>query len=218
MPDLRHPLLIAGLALALPSTALALPWDVDMVDSPAARGYACWEEGKDEQGNHYCKRGMQPLPEGVVAQQHILSPSALKTPELPKDDQSAWTALQNPLESSPQVLAKGERMFQIYCTPCHGVPDSDGKIEHLGTVAQPGRMPGVVALTGDDGVLKARTDGQVYRAIRVGNAIMPAYNWAMTDDEMWSIVTYSRTLDQGAYVPPKPPEPEPADDEEEAEE
>lgn len=213
MRDLRTltTLLLAGGALSLPSTALALPWDVDMVDSPARRGYSCWEQGKDEDGNFYCKRGMQPLPEGVVAQEHILSPSALKTPEIPKDDMAAWRALSNPLGSGPEVLKKGERMFGIYCTPCHGVPNADGKIEHLGTVAQPNRMPGVVALTGDDGVLKARNDGQVYRAIRVGNAIMPSYGWAMTDDEMWSIVSYARTLDQGAYVPPPPP---PADDEE----
>lgn len=200
-------------ATALPSTALALPWDVDMVDSPAKRGYACWEHGEDEDGNRVCLRGMQPLPEGVVSQQNILSPSALKTPEIPKEDMDAWTALTNPLSTSPEVLARGEQMFKVYCTPCHGHPDEQGRIEYLGTVAQPGRMAGVIALTGDGGVLKARTDGQVYRAIRMGNAIMPSYSWAMTDDEMWSIVTYARTLDNGAYIPPPPPK---TDDDEEA--
>jgi len=202
--------LAAGLLAPLP--AFALPWDVDMVDSPARRGYSCWEYTTDDDGNRICKRGMQPLPEGVVSQANILSPSALKTPEIDKNDMAAWTALANPMPSSPEVLARGERMFEVYCTPCHGVPDADGKIEHLGTVAQPGRMAGVIGLTGEQGVLQARTDGQVYRAIRMGNAIMPSYNWAMTDDEMWSIVTYSRTLDNGAYVPPPPP----ASDEEEA--
>jgi mono/diheme cytochrome c family protein len=150
---------------------------------------------------------MQPLPEGVVSQPNILSPSALKTPEYDKMDMEAWTSLQNPLSSTPEVLARGERMFQVYCTPCHGIPDAQGKIEHLGTVAQPGRFPGVVGLTGEAGILKARNDGSVYRTIRVGNALMPSYSWAMTDDEMWSIVNYVRTLDNGAYQPPPPPTP-----------
>ena len=191
--------------LAAPTAAFALPWDVDMVDSPARRGYSCWEYTTDEEGNRVCKRGMQPLPEGVVSQPNLLSPSAQKTPEIDKMDMDAWSALENPMAATPEVLARGERMFRVYCTPCHGIPDAQGRIENLGTVAQPGRMPGVVGLTGSNGILQSRTDGLVYRTIRVGNAIMPSYGWAMTDDEMWSIVTYTRTLDNGAYKPPPPP-------------
>jgi mono/diheme cytochrome c family protein len=187
-----------------PVAALALPWDVDMVDSPARRAYSCWEYTKDDEGNRVCVRGMQPLPEGVVAQSNILSPSAMMTPEIDKANAAAWSELINPIRRSPETLAKGERMFNIYCTPCHGTPNADGKIEHLGTVAQPGRMAGVIGLTGDSGILQSRNDGQVYRAIRVGNAIMPSYGWAMTDEEMWSVVHYTRTLDNGAYRPPTP--------------
>ena len=198
--------------LALSTVAIAFPWDIDMADSQAVRGYECWEYGVDEEGNRICLRAMQPLPEGVVSQDHPFSSTAFKTRAPDKMDVQAWMALENPLEPTPAVLAKGETMFKTYCTPCHGTPDDNGVIEQLGTVAQPGRMAGVVGLTGDAGVLKARTDGQVYRVIRVGNAIMPAYNWAMNDDEMWSIVHYARTLDQGQYIPP---EPEPADDGEE---
>lgn len=191
--------------LLVSTAAIALPWDIDMADSQAVRGYECWEYGVNEDGERTCLRGMQPLPDGVVSQQHPLSPTAQKTAVLDKMDMAAWVALENPLEPTPKVLKTGETMFKTYCTPCHGMPDADGKIENLGTVAQPGRMPGVVALVGEGGVLPARTDGQVYRAVRMGNAIMPAYNWAMSDDEMWSIVAYSRTLDNAAYVPPEPP-------------
>jgi len=203
------------------TAAVALPWDVDMVDSQAVRGYECWQyevrevpDGDGTKKERVCVRGMQPLPEGVISQAHPHSPTAYKTIAYDKMDMDAWKALENPLDLQEpavkaQVLSQGETMFKTYCTPCHGMPDENGVIENLGTVAQPGRFAGVVMLSGDGGVLKARTDGQVYRAIRMGNAIMPAYNWAMSDDEMWSIVAYSRTLEDSTYIPP---EPEPAED------
>ena len=202
---------LAALGLLSSTSAMALPWDIDMVDSQAVRGYECWEYVVNEDGERVCVRAMQPLPDGVVSQEHPFSPTPFKTLAPAKNDIAAWTALQNPLQPTPQVLATGEKMFRTYCAPCHGVPDDNGVIANLGTVAQPGRMAGVVALSGEGGVLAARTDGQVYRAIRMGNAIMPAYNWAMSDDEMWSIVHYSRTLENGVYIPP---EPEPSDTDE----
>jgi len=195
--------------LAVSTVAVAFPWDIDMADSQAVRGYECWEYTVNEEGERVCIRAMQPLPEGVVSQEHPFSPTPFKTVAPDKMDIQAWTAMDNPLEPTPEVLATGETMFRTYCAPCHGVPDDKGVVANLGTVAQPGRMAGVVALAGDGGVLASRTDGQVYRAIRMGNAIMPAYNWAMSDDEMWAIVHYSRTLENGQYIPP---EPEPADD------
>lgn len=195
--------LVGGMLVS--GAAIALPWDIDMADSQAVRGYECWEYGVSEDGKRICLRGMQPLPEGVVSQAHPLSPTSAKTAAIDKMDIPAWTALTNPLEPTPQVLKSGETMFITYCSPCHGMPNADGQIENLGTVAQPGRMPGVVALVGEGGVLPARTDGQVYRVIRMGNAIMPAYNWAMSDDEMWSVVHYARTLENAAYKPPEPP-------------
>lgn len=201
---------VAG-GVLVSTAALALPWDVDMVDSQFVRGYECWEYEITEDGERQCVRGMQPLPQGVVSQPNMFSPAAAQTMGHDKMDIAAWTAMENPLDaSSPEVQAKGEKMFRIYCTPCHGAPNADGVIENLGTVAQPGRMAGVVMLSGEGGVLQSRTDGQVYRAIRMGNAIMPPYNWAMNDDEMWSVVAYARTLDNGAYKPP----PAPSEDEE----
>jgi mono/diheme cytochrome c family protein len=198
---------VTAACLLASTSALALPWDIDMVDSQAVRGYECWEYTTTEDGVRTCIRAMQPLPDGVISQDHPFSPSPHKTRAPAKNDISAWVQMENPLQPTPQVLATGETMFRTYCAPCHGVPDSEGVIENLGTVAQPGRMAGVVALAGQGGVLSTRTDGQVYRVIRVGNAIMPAYNWAMSDDEMWSVVHYSRTLDNGVYVPPKPVDP-----------
>jgi len=182
--------------------AVAAPWDIDMVDSDAVRGYECWEYQTDEAGKKTCVRTMATLPDGVVAQKNILTPNHITTPDYPKGD-ARWDAINSPLDSNDQTLATGERMYDVYCTPCHGKVQ-DGTIPELGPVGQAGRIAGVVPLTGAGGVLQSRTDGRVYSTIRKGSAIMPAYNWAMTDQEMWSIVHYVRTLDNAQYIPPMP--------------
>ena len=165
-------------ALAASTVAFGLPWDVDMADSQAKDGYTF---------------EMQGLPDGVVAQPSIYTPR----PQVANYERGTpeGNALMNPY---PKNLDGGERMYNIYCSPCHG----DGV--NLGTVAQPGRYPGVVALAGDNGILKARNDGWVYLTIRNGGAIMPNYGWAMSDTEMWSIVDYVRTMPKSQFVPPKP--------------
>ena len=107
-------------------------------------------------------------------------------------------ALVSPYPSDDAQLALGEQMFGIYCTPCHGV---DGV--HLGPVAAPGRLPGVVPLAGPAGVAHLRTDGWIYLTIRNGGAVMPTYGWAMSDKEMWSVVAYVRTLENAAAPAPQ---------------
>ena len=169
-------------AVGFTTAAIGLPWDVDMADGQSKKGYS---------------HVMAPLPEGVVAQPNVLTPTwyvpnaSRYTPE--------GQALTSPIAIDEASLAQGEEMYKIYCTPCHG----DG--ENLGPVAQPGRFPGVVKLSGKAGALKQRSDGYVYLTIRNGGAIMPSYGWAMNDDEIWSIVHYVRTLPDSAYIPPAPP-------------
>ena len=53
--------------LFLAAAATAAPWDVDMVDSQAIRGYECWEYATNEDGQRVCTRSMGLLPQGVVA-------------------------------------------------------------------------------------------------------------------------------------------------------
>lgn len=170
---------VGAVTLMATTAALGLPWDVDMADSVAFKAY---------------ERPMSPLPEGVVSQPNVLSASRY----VPNYDrmQPDGQALRNPYPTDDEALATGAHMFEVYCTPCHG----DGVTN--GPVAEPGRMPGVVTLLGDAGVMRTRTDGWVYLTIRNGGAIMPPYGYAMTDEEMWAIVTYLRRQPGGRYVPP----------------
>jgi mono/diheme cytochrome c family protein len=172
----------ALVGLGASTAAFGLPWDVDMADSQAVKGY----EGQ-----------LVGIPDGAVAQDSVLSPRSY-APNFVRGS-AEGEALQPPMPASEQVLATGETMYKTYCAPCHG---NDGV--NLGPVAQPGRYPGVVALAGNTGIAKNRSDGWIYLTIRNGGAIMPYYGWAMTDDEIWATVHYIRTMPNAKYIPPAP--------------
>jgi mono/diheme cytochrome c family protein len=174
------PWLVVPAALLVSSVALALPWDTDMADQQPVKAY---------------EQVMAPPVEGTVAQPNLLTPEPQVQNWLRGSPEGQ--ALTSPYPADDAQLALGQHMFQIYCTPCHGV---DG--EHLGPVAAPGRLPGVVPLAGPAGVAHLRTDGWIYLTIRNGGAVMPTYGWAMSDREMWSVVAYVRTLANAAAPAP----------------
>lgn len=171
-------------AVLFAGPAWALPWNIDMVDSAAVKAY---------------ERVMMPLPEGVMSQPNLLTPVGYRRNYV--RESAEGQALTNPLDASaPDILATGERMYNIYCQPCHG----DGVA--LGPVAAPGRYPGVAVLAGPSGRLQGRTDGHVYLTIRNGGGIMNGYGWAMNDREMWSVVAWMRANLPNAKAPVIAPE------------
>lgn len=170
------------------TAAWALPWNIDLVDSATIKAY---------------EAEMMPLPAGVMSQPHILTPISFR-PNFSWQS-SARTDLQNPLEADEQVLATGKRMYNVYCVPCHG----DG--QELGYVSEAG-YPAIAVLAGDRGRMKNLPDGHVYLTIRNGSisTLMPGYGYAMTNAEMWAIVSYMReAMPNATYTPPTP---EPAEE------
>lgn len=174
------------LGLLASPAAWALPWHIDMADADMVKAY---------------ERAMSPLPDGVMSQEHLLTPIAYRRNFMRGGPDGE--ALTNPLDfSDGGTQALGQKMYGVYCTPCHG----DGVV--LGPVAAPGRYPGVAVLGGPDGRLKARSDGWVYLTIRNGGGLMPGYGHAMNDEEMWAIVGWMRD----AIPDSKAPVVEPAGD------
>jgi mono/diheme cytochrome c family protein len=176
--------LLAVCSLGFGPSAWAFPWSIDMVDSSSVKAY---------------EQVMEPLPDGVVSQANLLTPISYRRQYVREaPDGQALTPRAMGLEidlGSEKVLASGKRMYEIYCTPCHG----DGK--QLGPVAAPGRYPAVAVLKGADGRVATRTDGHLFLTVRNGGGVMPAYGWAMNDYEMWSIVGYIRKEMAGGVAP-----------------
>jgi mono/diheme cytochrome c family protein len=100
--------------------------------------------------------------------------------------------LQNPLQDTPQAIEQGEIMYQVNCASCHGVS---------------GRGDGVVAssletrptnLAEDQ---KDLSDGYLYWRIYAGGAfepfrsVMPGWRSLLSEEEIWKIITYIRSLE-----------------------
>lgn len=107
---------------------------------------------------------------------------------------SVGAVLTNPLPRTPEVLARGQVVYERQCSVCHGVA-GDG----AGTVVGPGRFPPATAVR--DPATAARSDGYLYAVIRVGRGLMPAYGERVSHQDRWAIVHYMRQLQGGAAGP-----------------
>lgn len=108
--------------------------------------------------------------------------------------------LQNPLQPTADVLARGQQLYQQHCYVCHG-PQGAGD----GPVVGGGRFPFAVPVTA--AAVAGRSDGYLYAVIRVGRGLMPAYGDRTNHLDRWAMVLYMRQLGQqpGVAVPPGAP-------------
>jgi mono/diheme cytochrome c family protein len=94
--------------------------------------------------------------------------------------------LQNPFKKDPKAINKGAIVYKKVCWTCHG---DGGK----GTGPQAAELETKPADFNDPKVV-ARTDGELYYWIGHGGGEMQAFNEALTDEEIWKVVTYVRKL------------------------
>ena len=97
-----------------------------------------------------------------------------------------WAALTNPYEGNAQRTAEGSKLFVAYnCLDCHGAEGSGA----MGPSLQDGRWH------------FGGTPGEVFQSIYEGRPDgMPAWGGRITDDEIWRLVAYVRTLANGHSV------------------
>jgi mono/diheme cytochrome c family protein len=103
-----------------------------------------------------------------------------------KEEREAAAARRNPVPAGPESVRKGEGLWVIYCTPCHG---ASGKGDGLVTT----KFVPSVDLTNPD-LHKSRSDGYWQHQLSVGGPLMPAYAEALSPEERWDLVNYVRTL------------------------
>ena len=197
----RNLFALAGLGFLTSTVAWAFPWDIDMVDGVFLKAFG-WE--------------MMSPPEGSVSinrYREACEPSCAKPAEkIAKWDRMtpAGQALVNPLTASGPAsasdLTTGKKMFQVYCETCHGKDGRNDLDTHKAPVADhdpsagKNRYPAAPPpLSGDITTTKVRSDGYLFLTIRNGGPLMPSYSFAMSDEEIWSTVTYLRTLPGAAY-------------------
>jgi mono/diheme cytochrome c family protein len=123
-------------------------------------------------------------------------------PRIGRLDIAATDALVNARDPADfQSVANGEKLYRIYCLPCHGATGmGDGPVSMTGQIMGP--FAGVFPLVGTTTV---RSDGYIYNVIRLGNGgapgfRMPSYNRVSSVDR-WDIVNYVRYLDRKGGLP-----------------
>jgi len=102
---------------------------------------------------------------------------------------AAARRLKNPLQLSSQSIAAGKELYSRNCRSCHGADaKGNGPMKPKGT-----RPPDLT----DNQWTIGGSDGEIYAVLRDGagpGSAMRGYQGRMTDHELWSIVTYLRSL------------------------
>lgn len=91
--------------------------------------------------------------------------------------------LQSPYPMGEKEIATGKKLFEIYCTPCHG---SDGTTTGMPVADKMDPRP--ADITGE--AVISLTEGEIFQRIVEGFGIMPAYKRDMTDEEAWGVTAY----------------------------
>ncbi|WP_395805654.1 c-type cytochrome, partial [Daejeonella sp.] len=84
---------------------------------------------------------------------------------------------------SPPFIAEGEKLYNTLCVSCHG---QDG----LGN-GQPGRF-NIEPANFHDKKFVNQTDGSIFWKLSNGKGVMPAYNFALSEEKRWQLIAYIR--------------------------
>lgn len=99
----------------------------------------------------------------------------------------------NPLPITPQLLARGQDRFNIYCAPCHSrAGDGDGMIARRGFPAPPSYHTAR---------LRNAPDSHFYQVITKGYGVMYPYADRVAPRDRWAIVAYIRALQLSQHAP-----------------
>jgi mono/diheme cytochrome c family protein len=117
-------------------------------------------------------------------------------PNTPEGYQAASIDVKNPLVNTPENLAEGKRLFDIFCINCHGATgQGDGSIVALGKFPPPPSYSGGNSSRG--GLMKDLTDGKIFHTITYGVNLMGSHASQLNPTERWKVVMYVHQLQAG---------------------
>jgi len=128
-------------------------------------------------------RSERPLIENTVAHGSIADDDLF----VPKDSNAF------PLPLTPQLLARGQERFKIFCTPCHGLQgDGNGMVAMRGMKHPP---------TYHQPRLRQVPNGYIYDVITNGFGGMLGYSAQIPPADRWAIIAYVRALQLSRNAP-----------------
>jgi hypothetical protein len=128
-------------------------------------------------------RSERPIIENTVAHGSIADDDLF----VPKDSNAF------PLSLTPQLLARGQERYKIFCTPCHGLQgDGNGMVSMRGMKHPP---------TYHQPRLRQVPNGYIYDVITNGFGGMLGYSAQIPPADRWAIIAYVRALQLSRNAP-----------------
>lgn len=158
-----------SLAVALlltPALAQAWPWSQDMANQISIKPQAS-VDAKNPGMQVFPKRSV-PVPGTTVS----------------VANQDAAVKLANPIPADEKSVAKGAKLFEIYCVACHGKSGTGDGTVGAKLLLRP------FDLTSER--MAGLPDGYIWGMMTFGGAIMPTYANDLSATERWHVVNYVR--------------------------
>lgn len=126
----------------------------------------------------YQEAGMKPPVPGTMPQGYFPLSASMEMDE-------AGRTMKNPLKRTSSVMARGQHLYNTYCTTCHGTyGEGDGSVVP--------KFPRPPSLQSDK--IKGFPDGNIYYIITRGQNLMPSYASQVAQLDRWAIVHYIRAI------------------------
>jgi mono/diheme cytochrome c family protein len=108
--------------------------------------------------------------------------------------EGAGKELKNPLQRTKLVLIRGQELFNIYCSVCHGKSgEGDGSVVP--------KFPRPPTLQSEK--VRDYPDGRIFHIITAGQNLMPSYATQVEPKDRWAIVHYIRALYRSKHPTPE---------------
>lgn len=166
-----------SLAIALlltPTFAQAWPWSQDMANQIST---------KPQESTDSVNPGMKVFPKRSV-------PVAGTTVRVA--DMEAARKMVNPVTADENSVAKGARLFAIYCTPCHGKAGTGDGLVGEKLVMKPWNLTASNDMHSWN--TKEYPDGYIWGYMTFGGAVMPSYANDLSAAERWHVTNYVRKV------------------------
>jgi len=103
----------------------------------------------------------------------------------PEEAERAGRELLDPFPPSPEVLARGEKVYRTFCWVCHGeTGQGDGPITT--------KFPPPPSYTSER--VRALPEGHIFHVITRGTALMPSYAAQISPEDRWKAIRYVQQL------------------------
>lgn len=110
-----------------------------------------------------------------------------------------YASMTNPFAGDPQAIEAGRELYQVNCATCHG---PEGKGDGPAAAA----LPVQPANLADAEMMAEASDGFLYWRISQGmmspgmeKSGMPAFGHMLSEEQIWQIISYVRTLSEPAH-------------------